>query len=236
MQTGDMVTIRFGKYDGVLAELLECVVSGGSREWEVLRANGSKGLYYEQELEPVPFPSTQRSPGTDAPPAQRDVPHFEAPANDAAHQLVPLPLVTLKPTNPKDRAATDRLDLTLFPDAAKVYGAIALQEGDFKYGGYNWRDAGVKASVYRAALDRHMAKYWNGEWADPGTGVPHLANAIACLAVLIDSHEQGNLTDDRPPEQAISGLLQRAEAHVRELRSKFHTQQSPPRHVRKTTP
>lgn len=106
-----------------------------------------------------------------------------------------------KLSNPKDAAATDRLDLSLFPDTAAAYGALAFTEGHLKYGGYNWRDAGVAASVYVAALRRHMAKWWAGENVDPDTGVPHLANAIGCLAVLIDAVECNMLSDDRPPQQ-----------------------------------
>lgn len=81
-----------------------------------------------------------------------------------------------KDTNPKDGAATSRLDLTLFPQTALAYGALAFTEGHLKYGGYNWRDAGVNASVYVAAALRHLTKWYNGEAFDPKTGVPHLAN------------------------------------------------------------
>ena len=106
-----------------------------------------------------------------------------------------------KPTNPKDRAATHRLDLSLFPETARVFGAVAMTEGDSKYGGYNYRNAGVKVSIYKAACDRHLGKYFDrGEWADPITGVPHLASALACIAVLIDGNVTGNITDDRPPK------------------------------------
>lgn len=71
-----------------------------------------------------------------------------------------------KDTNPKDRMAITKLDLSLFPTTAKAYGALAMTEGDLKYGGYNYRTAGVKASVYYAAANRHLDKWFNGEWAD----------------------------------------------------------------------
>jgi hypothetical protein len=106
-----------------------------------------------------------------------------------------------KDTNPKDAAATTRLPLSLVPPSLRAYCALAMAEGDLKYGGYNFRAAGVMSSVYYDALGRHMDKWFNGEDADPVTQVPHLANAVACLAVLIDSIEQGNLNDDRPPQQ-----------------------------------
>lgn len=125
-----------------------------------------------------------------------------------------------KATNPKDDAATNRLDLSLFPDSAVAYGALAFVEGDQKYGGFNWRVAGVMTSVYIAAARRHLAKYFNGEWADPKTRVPHLANALACIAILIDAHEQGNLNDDRPPPQN-AGLYDGFARVVEHLRAIF---------------
>lgn len=125
-----------------------------------------------------------------------------------------------KPTNPKDAAATTRLDLSLFPASAVAYGALAMTEGDLKYGGYNYREAGVCVSIYDAALGRHMSKFMQGEWADPKTEVPHLANALACVAVLIDGFVQGNINDDRPPKQDMGKLydeMQQAVAHLQSL-------------------
>ena len=126
-----------------------------------------------------------------------------------------------KESNPKDAAATDRLDLSLFPATARAYGALGLQEGDFKYGGYNWRAVGVLASTYYASVGRHLDKWYNGQEDDPKTLVPHLANAIAGLAVLIDSIEKGNWIDDRPPKVNVDGLLKRFESKVAHLRKTF---------------
>lgn len=109
----------------------------------------------------------------------------------------------VKSTNPKDAAATSRIDLSLFPMSAIAYGALGMTEGDLKYGGYNYRLMGVLASVYVAAQMRHVGKWFQGEECDPRTKVPHLANAIACNAILIDAVEQGNLNDDRPPRQSV---------------------------------
>lgn len=124
---------------------------------------------------------------------------------------------TLKPTNPKDRAAVDRLDLSLFPDTAVAYGALAMTEGDLKYGGYNWRIGKVKASVYYAALRRHAAAWFNGEHRDPKTRVKHLANAIACLGILIDATEGGWLVDDRPPRAPVGRLHRALQKDARRL-------------------
>lgn len=129
-----------------------------------------------------------------------------------------------KPSNPKDVAASNRLDLSLFPATARAYGALGMQEGDFKYGGYNYRVAGVGASTYYSAASRHLDKWYNGEWADPKTGVPHLASALASIAVIIDGIESNNWTDDRPPAADVSGLLDRFQSNVAKLREVFGRQ------------
>lgn len=126
-----------------------------------------------------------------------------------------------KPTNPKDRAATSRLDLTLFPDTAVCYGALGMTEGDSKYGGYNYRVGGVLASVYYAAARRHLAKWFNGEWHDKKTRVPHLASALACVAILIDAVECNVLRDDRPPRADLDKLLSGMEELVGALHVMF---------------
>lgn len=126
-----------------------------------------------------------------------------------------------KATNPKDRAATARLDLSLFPMTALAYGALGMTEGDCKYGGYNYRVGGVLCSVYIAACGRHLAKYYNGEWADKKTGVPHLASALACVAIIIDAHECGALRDDRPPRVDMAELLDKFELQVKFIQQLF---------------
>lgn len=127
----------------------------------------------------------------------------------------------LKPTNPKDRAATARLDLSLFPDTAVIYGALAMYEGHCKYGGFNYRPGGVLASIYIAAARRHMAKWYNGQDFDLKTQVHHLASALACIAVIIDAIECGVLQDDRPPKVDIDVLLARMEEKVKHLQTLY---------------
>src|SRR3989304_615246 len=86
-----------------------------------------------------------------------------------------------KESNPKDAAATGRLDLSLFPASARAYGALALVEGDLKYGGFNWRVAGVRASVYVAATGRPLEKFFNGEGEGPQTRAPPPPRAPALI-------------------------------------------------------
>lgn len=150
-----------------------------------------------------------------------------------ANQLkmqTPRPTSDTKATNPKDLIGSTKLPLNLVPATLQVYAAMAFTEGATKYGAFNWRVAGVRASIYKAAHDRHMEKYWNGEDADPVTGVPHLASAIACLAIIADAKLAGKLTDDRPPKVPMSKLIDDAEATVKHL-MELHKDKKPHHHT-----
>lgn len=127
----------------------------------------------------------------------------------------------VKPTNPKDAAAVHKLPLNTVPASLKVYAALAFVEGEAKYGGHNWRAAGVRASVYKAAMERHMEAWWNGEDADPITGTPHLASVIACAGIILDADLVGKLTDDRPPQAGYAALIASLEPRVAAIREMF---------------
>ncbi|MGY6246186.1 dATP/dGTP diphosphohydrolase domain-containing protein [Bosea thiooxidans] len=127
----------------------------------------------------------------------------------------------VKATNPKDRIASNKLPLDLVPDTLSAFAALAFVEGAAKYGAYNWRVAGVRASVYRSALDRHLKSWWNGEDVDPLTGVPHLASIIACAGILLDAGLAQKLTDDRPPKVGLGEVMRGLEAEVARVRSLF---------------
>jgi hypothetical protein len=129
----------------------------------------------------------------------------------------PLPRHHAKLTNPKDAIGSSKLPLHLVPDSVELYAALAFAEGALKYGAYNWRAAGVRSSIYYAAMKRHQKKWWNGEWADPKTKVPHLASIIACAGIIIDAHEQGMLNDDRPPVANTEKTIADAEAVLANL-------------------
>jgi hypothetical protein len=103
-----------------------------------------------------------------------------------------------KPSNPKDIIGSDKLPLDLVPGTTKAYLALGHMEGHLKYGLVNWREAGVRPSIYLAALERHIEKFKAGEWEDPVTQVPHLANALACVSIMVDAAHSGKLEDDRP--------------------------------------
>jgi 5'(3')-deoxyribonucleotidase len=120
-----------------------------------------------------------------------------------------------KPTNPKDAIATDKMPLHLVSGVVEAYAAIAHYLGNVKYGAWNYREGGARASIYLAALKRHIQRWTEGEENDPVDGTPHLANALACINILIEASENGNLVDDRPPSRA--DVLNRVYAKLEKL-------------------
>lgn len=126
-----------------------------------------------------------------------------------------------KPSNPKDMIGSNKVPMSLVPASAVAYCALGMMEGMLKYGMTNWRECGVSARIYVDAAHRHLAKYFNGEWADKDTKVPHLASAMACIAILIDAHECNKLTDDRPLQAPVSDTIDRLSENVKHLRELF---------------
>lgn len=104
----------------------------------------------------------------------------------------------VKPTNPKDAVGVKKAPLWYIPSGPLFEVGLAFMEGARKYGAWNWRQDGVRVSVYIDALDRHIKAYKEGEDIDPDSGIHHLMKAAACLFVLRDSMLMGNCTDDRP--------------------------------------
>ena len=130
--------------------------------------------------------------------------------------------ITPKETNPKDLIGSKKLGTTVVPDVVKFYCALGNLEGLLKYGANNWTEAGVRCSVYLDALDRHIAKFKAGEWADPKTRVPHLSSALACIGIILDANMREKIIDDRPPANpALIRWLDRAEENVRHLQEMF---------------
>ena len=126
-----------------------------------------------------------------------------------------------KDTNPKDSIGATKADLSLIPASALVHLSLALTEGHLKYGAYNWRVAGVRASIYKAASGRHSEKWWNGEDCDKKSLVHHLANEMACCAIMLDAIECGKLIDDRPPYLDMNELFTNAESVTKHLQREY---------------
>lgn len=132
----------------------------------------------------------------------------------------------LKDTNPKDGIGATKVPLHLVPATATAMAALAHLDGALKYGKWNWRVAGVRASIYVDAARRHLDKWFNGEDIDPDNGLPHLAMAMACLNIIVDAMACGKLTDDRPPKVDLGGFMDELTPHVSRLTEK-HKDKNP---------
>jgi hypothetical protein len=130
-------------------------------------------------------------------------------------------LIGTKDSNPKDLIGSSKLPLSIVPGSTKAYLALGHLEGHTKYGYFNWRHAGVKLSIYLDALERHIEKLKGGEWEDKLTRVPHIANAITCISIIIDAHECGKLVDDRPSGAPISEIIDRMSDNVVHIKKLF---------------
>lgn len=131
-----------------------------------------------------------------------------------------------KPTNPKDAIGTNKLPLHLWPATASAMGCIGLLNGMLKYGRTNWRHAGVRASIYYDACRRHLDAWFEGEECDPDDGVPHLAAALACLAIVVDAQAAGKLNDDRAMPACYRQLVTDLTPHVERLKA-LHSGKNP---------
>lgn len=114
-------------------------------------------------------------------------------------------------TNPKDLLGIKKVQINLVPPSSIIYQAQAMEDGAVKYGPFNWRKNKVKTTIYVAAAMRHLMAFADGEENAPDSGKPHLGHALACLGILVDAKETGNLVDDRPTAGAASALISRLE-------------------------
>lgn len=115
-----------------------------------------------------------------------------------------------KPTNPKDLIGLTKLPiLSVVNPSSLLYEAWAMRDGAQKYGPYNYREKGVRASIYVDACLRHLLAWWDGEEVAPDSQVHHLGHAKACLGIIIDGIEHGNLVDDRPIKGSAPKILER---------------------------
>lgn len=126
-----------------------------------------------------------------------------------------------KPTNPKDAIGVLKVPLHLISGVVKAYQAIAHYLGNVKYGAWNYRAGGARASVYVSALHRHIDRWFEGEEYDQADGTPHLANAQACLNILIEAKYGGNLVDDRPPSRDLSPIYKEMEGIMARIQAQY---------------
>ena len=131
-----------------------------------------------------------------------------------------------KNTNPKDAVGTKKVPFSVISVPVLGEVGLAMLEGARKYGRHNYREAGVRASVYYDAMLRHMGAFWEGEDIDPDSGLSHVTKAIAGLMVLRDSMIKGNWVDDRPPK-VKDGWVQELNKKAEEIIEKYPNAKEP---------
>lgn len=141
--------------------------------------------------------------------------------------LWPTPPAAGKPSNPKDVVGATKVPLSLCSPIAKAHWAAAQHSGLAKYGAWNWRAVGVRASVYLDAAQRHLDAYLSGETHDPIDGTHHLGNVMACAAILLDAEAAGKLSDDRPPSVGLRQAYLAVEDMLKQHKAKYRSPASP---------
>lgn len=130
-------------------------------------------------------------------------------------------LNTSKPTNPKDAVGIRKPPASCVPQTVMAEVGVGMLEGARKYGRHNYREVGVRASVYYDALRRHVDYWWEGEDLDPDSGLSHVTKAICCLVVLRDAMIQNKLTDDRPPKADVTAHRTEMQRLVNDLFERY---------------
>lgn len=100
-----------------------------------------------------------------------------------------------------NRPGDGKLDFTLVPPALLEQVTRVMMFGAVKYSRDGWKTVPDAKHQYHAACLRHMHAYAKGEALDHESGLPHLAHAAACLAILLALADESKL-----PERAQSFL------------------------------
>lgn len=134
--------------------------------------------------------------------------------------------LNVKPTNPKDAVGCQKPPSSTVAQEVMAEVGVAMLEGACKYGRHNYREIGVRASIYYDALRRHVDRWWEGQDIDPDSGLSHITKAIACLVVLRDAEINNKLNDDRPPK-VPEEFWEKLEKVTKELLKKYPEPKEP---------
>ena len=126
-----------------------------------------------------------------------------------------------KDSNPKDAVGIAKAYRSVVPLGVLWELGVAMLEGALKYGRHNYRKAGVRASVYYDATNRHLDDWFEGQDIDPASGLSHITKAIASLTVLRDAMMNDMWTDDRPPRPRNKEWLNDLNTAAKNLLEKY---------------
>lgn len=111
--------------------------------------------------------------------------------------------------NPKTRLGQVKPSITSIPPTALFHCAMAMMDGERKYGLHNWKEKDVPARIYIDAAMRHLMAWADGEEYAEDSQVHHIAHVMACCCIILDAMEQGVLIDDRSIPGQTSSVLKR---------------------------
>lgn len=137
-----------------------------------------------------------------------------------------------KDSNPKDAVGVRKVPFSVIPWPVVAEAGLGMLEGGRKYGRHNYREVGVRASVYFDGLFRHITAWWEGEDIDADSGLHHVSKAISDLMVLRDSMLSENWVDDRPPK-VKNGWIQEFNKRASEIIDKYPNPLEPYTELRK---
>jgi hypothetical protein len=116
-------------------------------------------------------------------------------------------LLGVKSTNPKDFQGFKKVPFHLIPFTAMAVEAMQFLDGGCKYGRENYREEGVRASIYFDAAIRHLLDWWHGEDRTLDSLLRHLGGVRASTGILIDASVNGKLIDDRAYYNGYATLI-----------------------------
>jgi hypothetical protein len=127
-----------------------------------------------------------------------------------------------KEGNPKEAIGINKAPMSCVPPRVMAELGLGMLEGALKYGKFNYRASGARASVYYDATMRHLMAWYEGEDVDKDSDLNHITKALSSLVVLRDAMLQGSLIDDRPPksEEFYNALNAKAEAIITNVRAR----------------
>lgn len=146
---------------------------------------------------------------------------------DEESRVVPEKKSSEKDTNPKDAVGVRKAPISTVSGPVILELGLAMLEGARKYGRHNYRESGVRSSVYYDATFRHLVKWWEFEDLDPDSGLSHITKAIASLVVLRDAMINDNWVDDRPPPGASKEFFKNLDKLASDVIDKFPEAKDP---------